>query len=130
LDTKRLVLSREVYDERLSRYKRRIESMLTYASDDAVCRSSYLLGYFGQRNLTPCKQCDVCLSHKDNSLQSSDFERIRNEILHHLQQDKMTLNQLITLIADDENKILEVIRYMSDNKIIRYLGGNLIELIK
>ena len=38
----------------------RMQKMIDYVSEDSVCRSSYLLKYFGQEDSAPCGTCDVC----------------------------------------------------------------------
>ena len=63
-DGSRLMLTREVYEDRLNAYRSRIASMTEYATNDAVCRSRQLLNYFGETASSDCGQCDVCLAHK------------------------------------------------------------------
>lgn len=38
----------------------RMQKMMDYVSEEDVCRSSYLLEYFGQSESTDCGSCDVC----------------------------------------------------------------------
>ena len=38
----------------------RIQKMIDYISEDTVCRSRYLLEYFGQTESEDCGTCDVC----------------------------------------------------------------------
>lgn len=38
----------------------RMQKMIDYVSQEEVCRSSYLLEYFGQKDSRDCKTCDVC----------------------------------------------------------------------
>lgn len=63
MEAAHLYISPTVYEDRRRRYEERIEAMLTYAYNDAVCRSRRLLDYFGERNEHNCGQCDVCLRH-------------------------------------------------------------------
>ena len=58
-ETRRIVLSREVYEDRKESYIRRINAMLEYADAEDKCRSRMLLYYFGERNEHNCGQCDV-----------------------------------------------------------------------
>ncbi|MCQ2173011.1 MAG: RecQ family ATP-dependent DNA helicase [Bacteroidales bacterium] len=43
--------------------RRRSEAMIAYASEDDLCRSRFLLKYFGQEESADCGTCDVCRSH-------------------------------------------------------------------
>ena len=40
----------------------RVQKMIDYVSEEDICRSSYLLEYFGQSESLPCGTCDVCRS--------------------------------------------------------------------
>ena len=40
----------------------RMQKMIDYVSQDDVCRSAYLLEYFGQADSADCGTCDVCRS--------------------------------------------------------------------
>ena len=62
-DGHRLMLTRDVYEDRKKSYEARIGSMVDYATNDSVCRSRQLLRYFGETRSTDCGQCDVCLTH-------------------------------------------------------------------
>ena len=62
-DGHRLMLTRDVYEDRKESYEARIGSMVDYATNDSVCRSRQLLRYFGETRSTDCGQCDVCLTH-------------------------------------------------------------------
>ena len=45
----------------------RVEKMIEYVSEDDICRSRYLLEYFGQKDSDDCGTCDVCRSSKNIS---------------------------------------------------------------
>ncbi|MBQ7899911.1 MAG: RecQ family ATP-dependent DNA helicase [Bacteroidales bacterium] len=49
----------------------RIQKMIDYISEDAVCRSRYLLEYFGQTESEDCGTCDVCRA-KPKAARSED----------------------------------------------------------
>ncbi len=40
----------------------RMQKMIDYISEEDVCRSAYLLDYFGQKESEDCGSCDVCRS--------------------------------------------------------------------
>lgn len=60
-DITRLIISREVYEDRKEQFARRIDAMIAYATNDHVCRSRQLLAYFGEERADDCHHCDVCL---------------------------------------------------------------------
>ncbi len=60
-----LRLDRREYDERVARYKSRLDAMIGYAKNTRRCRSQILLEYFGQSDSAPCGVCDWCRSQKN-----------------------------------------------------------------
>lgn len=42
----------------------RVQKMIDYVEETDICRSSYLLEYFGQKDSNDCGTCDVCRSSK------------------------------------------------------------------
>ena len=119
VDTERVALGKEAYDNRRERYIARIKSVLDYAQEENFCRNQILLTYFGEKNTTACGKCDICLKHKKTALSSDDFETLRLEILDILGSEKMSVNALVKRIAVNEKKTLQVIRFLMDNdKII------------
>ena len=75
-----IVIPREVYEDRREQFEARIRSMIDYASNDSVCRSRQLLGYFGETDSHDCERCDVCLSHKSNNTDTPE-QKARQQIM-------------------------------------------------
>ena len=115
-DVDRLKLGKEAYDDRKERYISRAKSVLDYAKEQNICRSQVLLAYFGEKNTKPCGQCDICLKQKENMIANADFDKISKAISVLLQNKPLTINQIITHLALKENKVLQVVRFMIDNK--------------
>jgi len=53
LDPARYTLLRSSYEEKM-------QKMIDYVQEEDVCRSSYLLEYFGQTESKACLTCDIC----------------------------------------------------------------------
>ena len=54
----------------------RMEKMVDYISEDGVCRSRYLLEYFGQTESSDCGTCDICRSRKSRMAVSEEHETL------------------------------------------------------
>ena len=54
----------------------RMEKMVDYISEDGVCRSRYLLEYFGQTESSDCGTCDICRSRKSRTAGSEEHEAL------------------------------------------------------
>ncbi len=114
----RLNLGKEAYDDRKERYISRVKSVLDYAKEQNICRSQILLAYFGEKNTKPCGYCDICLKQKEQQVTDGDFDQIRLAVLSQLKDKSLTVSQLLKVIPFKEQKIMPVIRFMLDNRLL------------
>ena len=82
IDGEKVVLSKEIYEERKEQYVKRINAMQAYASNNEVCRSRQLLIYFGEKWHKDCEQCDVCLDHESPEPSNEQTKNAREAILN------------------------------------------------
>ncbi|MFV0392480.1 MAG: ATP-dependent DNA helicase RecQ [Paludibacteraceae bacterium] len=115
----RLSLAKDAYDDRKERYVTRVKSMVEYASDENVCRSLMLLHYFGEKNANPCGKCDICLGRIEKELSDNEFQTIQKRIENILTKEPSTLQKLVKELPFKEDKIISVVRYLSDNGHIK-----------
>lgn len=110
-DSEHVQLSKEVYEERLTQYKERIEAMLRYAKDSSRCRSRQLLEYFGEKDTKDCGQCDACHHTSKTDIQQakqqiltllSDRQRHHVTELLRLQLPKEELDKALTYLLQEE----------------------------
>ena len=59
LDPKRYAMLKKSFSDRM-------QKMIDYVSEEDICRSSYLLEYFGQSESTDCGTCDICRADKSS----------------------------------------------------------------
>ena len=76
LRPKNINLDPEKYDLLKGASDSRMQKMMDYVQEEDVCRSSYLLEYFGQADSPDCGTCDVCRSGKKNSDKSLETKLI------------------------------------------------------
>lgn len=128
VDIDRVKISKQVYDDRKARYEKRMEQMGNYATEGTICRSQFLLRYFGETNISPCEQCDICLKNKEQLINQQEFDEIASAIKEQLSKEPMDISQLIRNIKKKEDKIISIVRYMTDNKIINCNSNNKFKL--
>lgn len=122
-EASRVVLGREVYEDRKQSYERRVKAMIDYADTDDRCRSRMLLEYFGERNEHNCGQCDVCLDRHRSGLRLGEFEDIAHAIFSLLAEAPRMPQELIHILSYDEGKILKVLTFLlSEERITRKEG--------
>ena len=126
LDVKSLHISKEHYSDRKKQYTSRLNTMLEYASGRNRCRSLYLLAYFGEKGVSRCGHCDVCMQRDISDISKYEFDRIQDKIQGILQEKPETLENLVKLVRQPEEKTIKVIRWLIDNnKILRQLDESL-----
>lgn len=122
-ETARIVIGKEVYEDRKENFERRIKAMLDYAETDRHCRSRMLLRYFGEKNEHNCGQCDVCLQKHASGLRQGEFEDIEEQIQERLKESKLTPHELANSINAEKEKLNTVLTYLlSEEKVLQKDG--------
>ena len=72
LRPKNVHLDPERYDLLKNASLGRMQKMIDFVSEEDVCRSAYLLKYFGQEESADCGNCDICRSAKSKTAGHED----------------------------------------------------------
>jgi ATP-dependent DNA helicase RecQ len=125
-DKEHIQLMPAVYQDRKVQFTERIHAMIGYATDDRICRSRQLLRYFGEENGHDCRQCDVCLSHREQGKVSEPrLNSAMEQILHLLSDGKphpITDLRDIQLPTDELDAALD---YLFKEEYIRQSDGQI-----
>ena len=125
-DKEQIQLMPIVYEERKQQFRERIHAMTNYATCDNVCRSRYLLRYFGEDNGHDCRQCDVCLSHRSEGMVSEPALNTAMEQILQLLSDKKPHH--ITELRDIQLPTAELdaaLDYLLKEELIRQEDGRI-----
>lgn len=88
VETERIVISREIYENRKEKYEARIQAMIDYATRNDLCRSRMLLAYFGETSEENCLACDVCLKKNSAGISQGLAENVERRITALLREQK------------------------------------------
>ena len=115
LRPKNLNLDPEKYDLLKGASDSRMQKMMDYVQEEGVCRSSYLLEYFGQTDSEDCGTCDVCRNGKNTSVQTLET-RIREFINE--KSGRYTLSEISarfrSAVNPDSDNFATVLRRLID----------------
>jgi len=117
LDTKNLLISREHYSLRKEIYLKKQEKVWEYVTNRTLCRSRYLLDYFGEKNTLNCGICDICKEMHDTTPSREEFDEIHRRIreILTLNPQGMDIREITAETGKPEGKTLTVIRWLLDN---------------
>ncbi|BAX79193.1 RecQ family ATP-dependent DNA helicase [Labilibaculum antarcticum] len=122
-------LSKEVYQDRKENLTQKINSVINYAETSTICRSKFLLEYFGQGHAPVCGQCDICKEAEKMGLSKAEFDEIHTEITSVLGKEDVSVDEIIKKSKHSEENVLEVIRFLKDNEEMESLDGNRVRWI-
>jgi ATP-dependent DNA helicase RecQ len=122
LDEKNLLISFDSFTQRKNRYIEKLDTMVYYASSNNKCRSQILLSYFGEKDPYRCGQCDVCKKRNELDIGKYEFDIIVEELKDTLHTASTDLQSLVNTQthANNEEKVIKVIRWLLDNGKIYY----------
>ncbi len=92
-------ISPENYQMLKTRQLERINSVIDYSNNSALCRQVQLLKYFNEFNYADCGYCDVCLSKKPK-----DYSKVKSKIKNLLSERSRTLYELKTAMSSENDQ--------------------------
>lgn len=118
LEQRSISISKINYQDRKEIATEKMNAVLHYADSKNECRASVLLNYFGETQQTACGICDVCLSNK-KKVSKPNVNDIQHLILAQLNSGQKALSELLPeLSAFDEERVIDVIEFLMDQKLI------------
>ncbi len=130
LETKSLLISKEKYILRKEIYLKKQKKIWEYVTNSTLCRSRFLLDYFGEKNALNCGICDICREMHDTTPSQEEFREIHEKIreIMALNPQGMDIREITEEAGTPEGKTLTVIRWLMDNGYLITLPGS--ELLK
>ena len=122
LRPKNVHLDTERYDLLKNASLGRMQKMIDFVSEEGVCRSTYLLEYFGQSESADCGNCDVCRSaksktagHEDTAAQLKYFINEEKEGRYSIDDVTLKFASAADSVSDD---LMLVLRRLIDEGIV------------
>ncbi len=107
-----------IYKDRKNNLQEKINAVIAYAESENICHSKFLLEYFGQGYAPECGKCDICKAKTDDTAQQKEFKAIYNAIYNLMQNDALSMEEIVAGINHQEAKTIEVVRFLLDNEEI------------
>lgn len=123
VEGKDIVIPHRVYEERLERYRARIDSVIAYINDHTHCRTAMLLSYFGEKYPGRCGNCDNCHALDPPPMPADIHDRIHADLraqlssgpkfgyeLHLAQYPPDAIEHVIRIMTEDGELLQDGIR--------------------
>ena len=115
-ELKYLSIPRSAYEERKERFENRMNRVIEYINEDRVCRSRMLISYFGEKGISDCGCCDVCLAKNDSGLNNHTFNAIRDTLLKTLEETgSREVKKLSEELSFPADKVITVVRFLAEH---------------
>lgn len=96
--------------------RKQVFSVIEYINNDNECKSTQLLSYFGEENLTDCGICSVCITK--NAVKTDNVESNLQIVLLTLESGELTSRQLSKLTQLREVELSKTLKLLLEiNKI-------------
>jgi ATP-dependent DNA helicase RecQ len=128
-DLRYVSLSKEVYADRVQKYRIQVDAVIHYATSGHICRSKLLMHYFGQNEAPDCGRCDVCLDKKKTGLTDKTFKDIEEKIKSLLAIKPLEYPDLIKQLNLPQTDTEKVIQWLEDAELIATNEDGLMEWI-
>jgi len=116
LDSNDLNLTAENYRYRKIDAGNRMQAVINYVQSGHLCRSQFLLSYFGEKNLNRCGKCDVCLKRENLYPNDMEFDAMMQQIKKTLSTKRLNLMEIIEALPQyDAERLINVIQWLTDN---------------
>jgi ATP-dependent DNA helicase RecQ len=129
-ELRHLRLPPEVYEKKKQKYIDQIGAVVEYGSSNHICRSRFLLNYFGQSKSENCGVCDICISRKKSGLKEETFTKIEDSLESLLKEHPMEAEQLVDTLRFDKKDVWEVLKWLEDHEFIGQMETGEMEWLK
>jgi ATP-dependent DNA helicase RecQ len=114
-EPKYVVIPRFAYEDRKKKDEKRVEKVIEYLNETHHCRTRLLLHYFGEKNTTDCKACDICLKKSQSGLTQWEFNSVRDKLIESLSGQGKEIRALAESLPLEKEKNIRVIRFLLEH---------------
>lgn len=120
LRPKNLNLDPERYELLKNSYNEKIQKMIDYVHEEDVCRSAYLLEYFGQSESDDCGTCDICRAGKNSigkkTAVAVDAAALISDFVNVIMKGRYTLDEFLRHFnaPDSSDRMTALLRRLID----------------
>ncbi|TJY35853.1 RecQ family ATP-dependent DNA helicase [Pontimicrobium aquaticum] len=100
-----------------------VNAVINYINNDTICKSSQLLSYFGEKDMTDCGICSVCIEKNNNSSKATQALDIKT-VISVLKEKPLSSREIVQLTNIKEHHISKLLRHMLECNLIELTNTN------
>lgn len=124
-EVKYLTISKENLEHRFEELQTRIMAMVNFATQTELCRSRFILQYFGEENSPICGSCDVCRRNKSLNISEEEYQQLKQDIFAHVQNQSVSSDELLGMLNTSADKAKKVLNHLLEEELLAIINGNL-----
>ena len=102
---------------------KQVNDVISYITNESVCKSQQLLSYFGETITTNCGICSVCINKTSSSKSNLQINGIEI-VISLLQKESLSSRDLLEKSTLTETEIAETLKILLEKKAIRITEYN------
>lgn len=100
-------------------YADRLEAMFAYARNRTICRTQQIVTYFGEKEISNCGVCDICLKKKAQPMDAAAFKRISDTVITLLKEQPLLFSLLQSKMPDiKRSDLMEVLQFLNEEGLV------------
>ena len=118
----------ENYKKRKQNFEARINTIIEYVKNTAICRSQIIADYFNSPAVKECGICDNCINKKSIEISSEEFQQISLAVLQQIKTNSYAASEILKeMHGVKKEKFWKVIQYLQAEKKLLVNSEGLIE---
>ena len=103
----------------------KLQALVAYIKNVKMCRSEFLLHYFGEKDTKPCGKCDICY---ERLKQTTTDAKLKNSIMEVLLSGEKSSREIAQYMPSKESEVLRCIKELLEDQKLILKSNNTYEL--
>ncbi|RNC90246.1 MAG: RecQ family ATP-dependent DNA helicase [Allomuricauda sp.] len=109
-------------EDLLERKKELFQAMLAYSENTSMCRSTFILKYFGEDPQEDCGICDICMENLAPT--GGSMQSIKNKLLEQTKKRPYSSRELASLLNIEEGQLLPALKELLEDELLTLTHTN------
>ncbi|NNC95484.1 MAG: RecQ family ATP-dependent DNA helicase [Chitinophagales bacterium] len=113
------------FDRKFEIDQTKMEAVIKYATNETDCRNIFITTYFGEKEVTPCGICDICINKRKLVENKGGKVLLVSEIEEFLKTEAKTVEDILYHFSNkNEKEVFAALRWMMDESVLKKTPEN------